>query len=269
MQERVAPTVSAIIKAKNESHQIGACIHSLDGLADEVIVVDDRSSDGTSALALAAGAIVIAGCSRDGHINALDRLGFDTATGQWLLRLDADERMTPTLASELKRHAKHGSIDGVRFARQNIMFGAWARYGGWFKADQLRFFRRSSWDKSETGWEQSLHDHPTVRGNIVSLPEVADYATVHYDYDSVPEFASRSLEKYARTDAHVRYQLGFRFSAIRLVWRFPRTFLGRYLLRRGFKDGRRGLVLAALLAMYDCMIEINLWDLDRPQGPAS
>lgn len=255
--------VTAVIKARNEESQIGECIASARLLADEVIVVDDRSGDDTRRLAKAAGARVVAAASRDGFINELDRIGFEAATGDWLLRLDADERMTGSLADVLKTVVDETAYVGVRFARRNIMFGGWARHGGWFKADQLRFFRRDAWCRDDRRWERDLHGHPSLEGPVLTLPEEPEYATVHLDYDEVSEFAERSLHRYARTEALDRYERGQRFSVVALFVRPARRFFGRYVVRQGFKDGTRGLILAVLLAMYDVMIELNLWDLGR------
>lgn len=258
--------VSAVIKARNEEHQIASSIQAARLLADEVIVVDDRSTDGTARVAVEAGARVIAAESHHGFINELDRIGFEAATGEWMLRLDADERLTEGLANALKAVADEGTYSGVRFARRNIMFGAWARHGGWFRADQLRFFRRDAWRRHERGWERDLHGHPDVEGPILTLPEHPDYATIHLDYDDVPQFAERTLYRYARTEALDRFRRGARFSVLRLFLRPLRRFLGRYVVRQGFRDGRRGLVLAVLLATYDVMIELNLWDVGRAES---
>lgn len=261
-------TVSAVIKARNEGHQIADCIASIADLADEIIIVDDASDDDTADAARAAGAVVVPARSEQGYINVLDRIGFEVATGDWLVRLDADERMTPSLAAELRALATRGDVDGVRFARRNMMFGDWPRHGGWFVADQLRFFRAASWQRDADDWERDLHAHPTVVGNIIDLPADPSLATVHLDYDDVPQFVRRSLDRYARTEAQLRFSRGARFSLLRAICAPVRRFVGRFVLRQGFRDGARGFALAALLAAYDLMIELNLWDLGRDDGVA-
>lgn len=260
--------MSAVVKARNEAHQIVDCIEALAGFADEIVVVDDDSGDDTAERAREAGAVVVPARSEGGYINVLDRIGFEAATGEWLVRLDADERMTPTLAAELRSIAERSDVNGVRFARRNMMFGGWPRHGGWFVSDQLRFFRASAWRRDDDGWERDLHAHPTVTGSIIDLPADPELATVHLDYDDVPQFVRRSLDRYARTEAQLRFSQGARFSPLRAVYAPVRRFLGRFILRQGFRDGARGLALAALLAAYDLMIELNLWDLGRNDGSA-
>lgn len=252
--------ISAVIKAKNEETQILDCLESVRGFADEILVVNDDSSDKTAVLAISAGARVVNVTRGSQPLNVLDKVGFLSATGEWLLRLDADERLTPTLADKLKAIVAENKFSGVRFARKNMMFGDWARHGGWFRSDQLRFFRADAWDRS---WNLDVHSQVPVTGPIVTLPAIEKFATVHHDYDNVPQFISRTLLGYAQQEAKERFEAGRRFSPFRLVSAPPRRFFGRYIIRGGWRDGPRGLVLAALLAAYDLCIETCLWDMGR------
>lgn len=260
------PTISVVIKAKNEAERIGDCLESLKGFATETIVVNDLSEDDTADIARRMGARVIDAESRDGFIDELDKIGFLAAAGDWILRIDADERMTGSLADALKKAAQSKEHSGVCFARKNIMFGGWARHGGWFRNDQLRFFRADAWDHE---WDTSqLHSQVPVRGKVLVLPLSEGNATVHEDYETIDQFIHRTLRLYSRTDARVAHRAGKRFSVARAVAKPVRRFLGRYLLRQGFRDGWRGLVLAGLLACYDFCIEANLWDIQRNADPS-
>lgn len=259
-------TISVVIKARNEERRIAACIGSVRGWADEILLVDDGSTDATAAIAQAEGARILPARSRERMINELDYIGFEHATGSWILRMDADEHMTPTLADALRNAAEGGKVNGVRFARKNILFGAWVRWGGWFKNDQLRFFRADAWDRT-WAWED-IHSQVPVPEPILTLPLKADFATIHDDYDSVRHFVLRSLDAYAYHEALVAHRRGRAPSAGRMLLRPCKRFLGRYLLRQGFRDGWRGLVVAMLLGMYDACIEAHLWDLHRqPRTP--
>lgn len=253
--------ISAVIKARNEEDQIALAIDSLEGFAGEVIVVDDASEDSTAEIARLHGAHVIQAKSREGMINELDKIGFESAKGNWILRMDADERMTTTLAQKLFSIAVDGRWNGVRFARKNIMFGKWVRYGGWFQSDQLRFFRSEAWDR-QWFWAD-IHSQVPVQGPILTLPAEEAFATLHYDYRSVLQFFHRSIVGYASNEAQVKFSSGVRSSFMRIVIKPIRRFLGRYLIRQGFRDGWHGFILAALLAIYDFAIEAYLWDLER------
>lgn len=254
-------TISVVIKARNEEHRIAACIQSVRGWAEEILVVDDGSTDATAAVAEAEGARVLPARSRERMINELDYIGFQHATGAWILRMDADEHMTPTLGDALRAAAGEGRVNGVRFARRNILFGEWVRWGGWFKNDQLRFFRADAWDRT-WAWED-IHSQVPVPEPILTLPLKPAFATIHHDYDSIRQFVSRSLDAYAYHEALVAHRRERAPSALRMLLRPCKRFFGRYLLRQGFRDGWRGLLLAMLLGMYDACIEMHLWDLHR------
>jgi glycosyltransferase involved in cell wall biosynthesis len=227
----------------------------------EIIVVNDMSSDDTAEIATASGAKIINAESKNGMIDVLDKIGFESVKGGWILRMDADERMIPTLAQALKEVTKSDRYTGVCFARKQIIFGEWVRNGGWFKNDQLRFFRADSWDSN---WHCEIpHSQVPIKGPILVLPLQECYATIHYDYNTIDEFIQRTLKNYAMSEAYVALANGRRFSALRMIFKPIKRFMGRYFIRKGFRDGTRGLILAGLLAAYDFCIEANLWDLQR------
>lgn len=252
--------VSAVIKARNEAHQIAECITTLRGLADEVIVVDDRSSDETAAFARECGARVVLGRPHAGVINRLDVQGFLEASGTYLLRLDADERLTPGLASRLRTIAEEGRFAGARYARRYYFFGGWLDHGGWFRSQQLGFFRSDAWDRD---WNCDIHSQVPVTGPIVEVPATTSTCMLHYDYFSIEEFSRRSLQTYARLEAAERIRVEPAFSAARMAKRALRRSAGRYFLRRGYRDGSRGAVVAGLLGAYEVCVEAYAWELRR------
>ena len=253
--------ITAVIKARNETRQLGECFSSLKNFADEIIVVDDNSDDGTAELARSLGAYVITILDRgERPLEWLDTHGFKAAKGEWILQIDADERMTSQLGERLKMIAADGKVNGVCYARKNIIWGAWIRYGGWFKADQLRFFRKQAFD---TNWDCVIHTQPLVLGEILTLPAEEHLSTLHLDYDSVEQFVRRTLLGYTRTEAWIAHRNGRRFSLLKLVAKPCFKFIGRYFWRQGFRDGIRGLLLAFFLASYDVIVEAHLWDFER------
>lgn len=253
---------TVVIKARDEAVRIVSAVSCARALLDcEVVVVDDDSADDTRSLAESAGAVVVAARSHSGAINELDKIGFEAARGRWLVRLDADERLRPQLAAELVRLSEDPTVAGVRFARRNYFCGDWLRFGGWFRSDQLRAFRADAWDRS---WNfADLHSQVPVKGKVVTLPAEAELATDHYDYDSVDVFVSRSLGRYARTEAEHNFNNGVRARKIDIVYRPARRFTGKYLVQKGYKDGWRGLVIAALLAAYDISIYARMIEMQE------
>ncbi len=258
------PLISAVIKAKDEARHIADCINSLRGFAQEIIVVDDESEDGTAEIARRLGARVIAASSAGESVNILDKIGFRAARGRWILRIDADERMSPALAERLAAVAREGRYAGVRFARKNIIFGGWVRHAGLFRSNQLRFFRADAWDPS---WAGETHGHPPISGEVLTLPCREELATLHLNHDTVAEFIERYMVKYSAGEARVLRGKGKRFSLLRFIFRPLRRFLSHFVLRCGFRDGARGLVLAGLMAAADLCTEAQLWDMERREGP--
>ena len=252
--------VSAVIKARNEAENIGPCIRSLSGFADEIIVVDDQSSDSTRQIALDCGAIVLSGISHEGQINRLDAQGFHAANGKYLLRLDADERLTPGLAFLLKKVATEGHYAGVRYPRRYYFFNGWLDHGGWFRSEQLGFFRNDAWDLN---WNFDIHSQVTVNGKILTLPAEVSACMLHLDYFTVQEFIERSLFKYAKLEASERIRDGYVFSPRTMASNALRRGVGRYFLRSGYKDGARGAIVAGLLVAYEICVSAYAWDLAR------
>ncbi len=249
--------ITTVIKAKNEESQIAEAIRSAFYISDVVIVVDDDSSDRTADIAIEHGAQVLKGCFHGGEIDKLDYLGFSQVKSGWILRMDADERITQELAGALLKVVQDGRYSGARFARLHVMFGEPVFGGGWFRPFQLAFFRSDSWDRS---WKAGLHSQVPVKGKIQTIrPDIAH--SIHFDYRTIEEFTLRSLLGYAKVDAYQKFADGERFSKSNLLCKPWTKFFGRFFIRGGYKDGNRGLVLAALLAAYEISVACFLWQL--------
>lgn len=262
--------VTAIVKARNEERQIRECLESARLLAQEIIVIN-TSEDRTGEIAESLGAIVHDAPKSEyansdfgkGVIDNFDTEGWRHATGKWVILLDADERVTEPFAEHVREVIAEGKYDAICYPRKNVMFGGWARHGGWFATNQLKCFRRTAWNGE---WTAAQHGQPVIAGEILQFPTREDYATLHLNYDSVAQMVSRTLLHYAMDEAQTAKKAGRRPSLFRLVWRPPRIFATRYFLRGGFRDGIRGLILAGMLAMYQFLIEANLWDICREEG---
>ncbi len=252
--------ISAVVPCKNESHRLTDCVESLKGFADEIIVVDDGSSDDTVELAKSLGCVVIEADRGDRPLEVLCKIGYEHVAGGWIVSLDADEWMTPSLAAALKQVAEEGRYSSACYARKNMIFGKWARYGGWFNNDQKRFFKADSWDRN---WQCEIHLPPKIEGECYVLPLCEDNATIHNDYHCVSQFVGRTLVRYAKQEGEQAVEQGRSFSVIRLFLKPMKRFMGRYFVRQGFRDGFVGLYLAILLAGYDLIIEMNIWDKER------
>jgi glycosyltransferase involved in cell wall biosynthesis len=247
------PPLSACIIAMDEEDRLGACLASL-AFCDEIVVVDSHSSDGTRELAAARGARVI---ERDwpGHV-AQKEFAIRAARHDWVLCVDADERLSPELAREITalRDAGFPGQAGWRFPRLSRYLGAWVRRGTWYPDHQLRLFdrRRGRWGG------HNPHDRVELEGSVGTL--AGDL--LHEPYRDLAEHL-QTIDRYTTTMAEGMRDRGRRASWIDLVLRPPVRFLRFYVLRGGFLLGWRGLVLAYLAAHYVRLKYVKLLVLQR------
>ncbi len=250
------PRISACIIAFNEADRITDCLASL-AFCDEIVVVDSGSGDATAALAEAAGARVLQRAfdgfrSQKAHCVA-------AATHDWVLCLDADERVGDTLRQSIlaARDGGFAGAAGYRFARLSDYFGRFLRHGNAYPDRVLRLF-----DRRRGGWrgKREIHEAASVDGHVALLRG----DLVHYPYRSLMQQLAKT-ERYAQMMAEHEYARGKRASWSKLVlapaWRFWRG----YLLRGGFLDGWRGLVYAYVRANYVRQKSIMLWLLQHRQ----
>lgn len=248
---RGSPGVTAVIAAHNESANIEACIASVEWAA-EVFVVENDSLDDTVALAKAAGATVISppfttiGVARN---QAIVR-----AKTPWILVLDADERCTPELAQEIQGIIRTTNCQAFRVPRRNYFLGKEIRHGGWGgrKDKPIRLFRR---DLRYNG--NQVHEQ-------VDVPEAAQMgelknSLLHYTYTSLDQYFEKFV-RYSRWWAEQNYTRGRRGTATAVFLKPPAKFVSMYLLKGGFRDGARGLVLASLAAASVMAKHARLWE---------
>jgi glycosyltransferase involved in cell wall biosynthesis len=246
---RGSPDVTAVIAAHDESANIEACIASVEW-AREVIVVENDSSDDTVDRARAAGATVISpgfttiGAARN---NAIAR----AKTG-WIFVLDADERCTAELADEIGRVvAEPGAETAFRVPRRNFFLGREIRHGGWGSDKPIRLFKR------ELRYNANMvHEHVDVTDG--SIGEVRN-KLAHYTYTSLDQYFEK-FDRYSRWWAEQNFAKGRRGSVAAIFFKPKARFVSMYLLRGGFLDGARGLVLACLAAASVMAKYARLWE---------
>lgn len=243
-----------IVITKNEAHNIELCLQSVN-FADEVVVLDSGSSDGTVEMAKSMGATV--------HLNA-DWQGFGVqknralaiAAGQWVLSVDADEKVTPELKAEIEAAVQSSQFDVYNIPRLSSYCGQYMRYSGWSPDLTARLFRR--------GTAQFSHD--LVHEKLVTSRPVGQLRG-HLLHESFTSFEAvlDKANRYSTAGAQVAFAKGKKASLSKALthglWAFFRT----YVLRRGFLDGRMGLVLAISNAEGTYYRYLKLWLMTRPQ----
>lgn len=235
------PGLSACIITLNEADRIGACIASL-AFCDEVVVVDSGSADGTREIATHAGARVIEHAF-EGY-RAQKDFAVKQARHDWVLCLDADERVTPALrdAIEAARDRGFAGAAGYRFARATEYFGRFLRHGNAYPDRVLRLF-----DRRRGGWNagREIHEHVVLDGPVQTLAGDLE----HVAYRSLDDQLAR-YRRYATMMAQHMHARGRRARWYNLVINPRWRFLRGYILRGGFRDGWRGLLFASLEADY-------------------
>ena len=253
-------SLAVVIVAKNEAARIGDCIASAK-FADEVLVLDSGSSDQTVQIAEAAGARVVV-TDWPGYGPQVAR-GFSLATSDWVLSLDADERIPAKLQAEIRTAIRAGANDGYRIPRWSEFCGKVMHHGGWRPDRTLRLGRRA-----KSGFTADfLHAHMTVDGPVGDLDE----SLIHHSYPDVHDVLEK-LDRYSSGSARDMHSRGRSASLAKAIGHGLFAFVRTYLLKLGFLDGRHGLMLAIYNAEYAYYKYVKLMFMQspprRPEFPA-
>ena len=253
--ERRGTPVSVVIAARNAGEHIASCVASVASWADEVLVVENDSTDDTVLLASAEGARVF---SHPFHTIGKQRnVAIERSVHDWIFVLDADERCTPALAEEVNAIVTGTpELDAYRVPRRNFFLGREIRHGGWERDRPVRLFRRGMrYD------ERPVHEHVVTNGPVGTLR----HPLLHYTYTSLDQYFEK-LDRYSRWWAEQHHERGRRASVLHVLVKPPARFLSMYLARAGFLDGAHGLVVAALAAVSVAAKYARLWALSRGLG---
>jgi glycosyltransferase involved in cell wall biosynthesis len=256
------PRVSVTIITLNESAHIAAAIDSA-GWADEVVVVDAGSADDTVAIARAKGARTF---TRDwpGYVDQKNHAA-SLAAHDWILSLDADERVTPPLADEIRGLlAGEPAQRGYRVPRVTFHLGRWIRSTDFYPDYQTRLY-----DRRAARWQgRYVHESVAVEGGTGQLTGELQ----HYSYRDLSDHLDR-INRYTTLAARQMYESGRRAGVVDLLLHPPAAFVRNYLLRRGFTDGMAGLTLS-LVNSYSVLLKFaKLWEMEslipRPRSRIS
>jgi glycosyltransferase involved in cell wall biosynthesis len=224
--------LSAIIITRNEAANIADCLTSV-AFCDERVVVDSGSGDATVAIAAAAGARVVS--HEWAGFGAQKNFALAQAKGEWVLSIDADERVPPALAAEIVSAVADPRADGYEIARLSTFLGRPMRHSGWFPDYVLRLFRR---DKARFT-DDLVHERVVCAGRIARLAGALDHHPVLRLEDAIYR-----LDSYSTAGARMLVASGRRVSFASGITHGLWSFLRAYILRLGFLDGREGFLLA-------------------------
>jgi (heptosyl)LPS beta-1,4-glucosyltransferase len=250
------PKLSVTIITKNEASDIAAALQSV-SWADERIVIDCGSTDDTVAIATPlADQVVVHEWA--GYV-AQKNYATSLASHDWILSLDADERVTPALAAEIQQVLRHEPPErGFRIPRVTWHLGRWIRTTDWYPDRQLRLY-----DRRSGRWVgRHVHEGVHVVGTVGRLRGELE----HYAYKDISEHLA-TIEHYTTLAARQMFEEGRRASTWQLAVHPQLVFLRNYLLKGGFRDGQAGLIISAMNKYYALLKFAKLWELSRNREP--
>ncbi len=244
--------ISAVVSVYNEEKQIENCLRSLK-FADEIILVDNGSTDNTIDRAKKYTSSIFSQKNDFSSIDLQKNFGFEKASGNWILSIDADEEVSPQLSKEIAEVLKKDTqgINGFWIPRKNYIFGKWIKYSGWYPDLQLRLFRKGKGKYTK----KHVHEPITLEGKSEELKE----HIIHNNYETIEQFLKKTLI-YAPNEAEELIIKGYKFSHFDAI-NFPlKEFLSRFFARKGYRDGLHGLILSIYMAFYHFIIFTFVWE---------
>ena len=250
------PTLSVILITRNEEANLEACLASLEGVAQQIVVVDTNSSDGTLNIAQKYGALISQPSDWPGFGPQKNR-ALALATEDWVLSLDADERLTPALKSEIITAIHHSAqVDCFAIPRLSWYCGRFIRHSGWSPDYVDRLFRRGTAQFSD----DLVHERLIPSGQVAKLKN----PMLHYSFINFSQVLQK-IDRYSTASAEQAFAKGKRSTPIKAIlhglWAFFRT----YVIRAGFLDGQQGLALALSNAEGSYYRYMKIWLIEKQQ----
>ena len=249
--------LSATVITLNEEERIRACLESV-SWADEIVVLDTFSTDRTVEIAREYTDKVVE--EKLPSTAARRARALELAQHEWVLSLDADERVGPALAEEIQQVLAWPNLDeygGFQMPRATLFVGCWVRHGSWYPNPQLRLTR-----KSRTNFHDNIpHDIVEVQGRVGTLRHELE----HWQPDALADQLLK-VDKYSAIFAEAEQARGKRVGGATILCHTLSRFVRNYILRLGFLDGVRGLIIGLLGAFHAFLKYAKLWELNQREG---
>src|ERR1051326_896107 len=249
-------SVSVCIITLNEERNISRTLKSVQGFADEVIVVDSGSTDATASIAQSFGAKVFVepwnGFARQKNSS------LEKASGDWILSLDADEEVSPELAASIQSLMNSGEppqFEGYTMNRRNLYFGRWIKRAGYYPDPKLRLVKRGAAEFEL----RDVHEDMKMEGDLGHLKG----DLIHHAYPTLESFVEHANRYSSLGAGMVARERKVGFSFINIVIRPMVRFLWSYIFRGGFLDGREGLLVLMTHAAYVSWKYAKAWEFSR------
>lgn len=247
--------LSVVVITKNEEDRIKACLESIKWV-DEIIVVDNGSEDNTLEIVKEYTDKIFKFEQQD--FASLRNMAMEKAKGDWVLFVDADERMLESLKKEIEVMISFADFSAYAISRRNIIFGKEVKYGPFWPDWVIRLLKKSSFET----WVGKVHEYPKFKGNL----GYSKNSLLHLTHRNVDQIVLKSLE-WSKIDAQLRIDAKHpKMSG----WRFLRIFVGEVLnqgiSRKGFLNGSVGMMDCLLQAFSLYMTYVRLWELQQPES---
>lgn len=249
--------LSSVIITLNEERNIGRCLESLAGIADEIVVVDSGSTDNTQAICKSFGVKFIIN-PFEGHIEqknfATNHCSFDH-----ILSLDADEALSPELKNSIELLKKNWEKDGYSFKRLTNYCGQWIYHCGWYPDRKLRLYRKGKgkWSGSNPH-DQCVLNSPDDSGSIMGN-------LLHYSYYSVQDHL-KQVNKFTEIAAQSAFKEGKRSSIFQILIKPAIRFLRDYFFHLGILDGYYGFIICRISAHASFIKYVKLYELQKTKN---
>ncbi len=244
--------LSVIIIAKNEEARIGACLESIKW-ADEIVVADNGSIDKTVEIAKKYTKNIVAFTGED--FADWRNKASEQTTGDWILYVDPDERVTGVLKNEILQLIKNNKNSAYALSRKNIIFGKEVKYGPFWPDWVIRLIKKDSLE----GWIGKVHEQPKFKGTLGYTKN----SLIHLTHRGVDQIVLKSLQ-WSKIDAKLRFESGHPPMS---GWRFLRIFitetLNQGVIRKGFFNGTIGIMDSLLQAFSMYITYVRLWELQQ------
>ncbi|MCX5694170.1 MAG: glycosyltransferase family 2 protein [Candidatus Omnitrophica bacterium] len=246
--------LSVMILTKNEESCIADCLESVKW-ADEVIVVDDESTDKTIEIVKKYNVKLF---FRKMDIEGKHRnWGYAQAQNQWVLSLDADEVVTPGLKIEIQQAIESTEFVAYDIPLRNFISNYWVRYGGWYPASKVRLFKKDKFKYEEA----QVHPRAFIDGACGHLKS----DIIHRGYPDLEHFLN-SVNRQSTLEAQKWIETGRKMTLLWATWRAVDRFFRRYLRKKAYKDGMYGFIISFFDTLYQILSYAKFREMQRSSG---
>jgi len=245
------PKISVLVHTLNEEENIRGCLESLKW-TDEIVVIDMNSDDKTVDICKGYTDNIYI-FERIGFVEPARKYGLEKTNGDWILIVDADERIPYSLSQSLLKIVIENKVDVVEIATKNHIFGKWIKYTGMFPDYHPRFFRKGCVIPSD-----AVHTKFTTKGKKIFL-DAKENSIIHFGHIDSTQFIDK-LNRYTTFEINKLIKQNKKLTVARMLKSGFYEFRRRYFSKKGYKDGIHGLIISLFRGFYNFLIYVKYWE---------